>query len=104
MKRCIAARPPATRAYLCRRCIAPCACSRARGYSERHDFGDRRARYEEAGHGHHDHLINVRTGEVIEFRNEQIEQLQERVARELGFRLIGHRLELFGVPVKNGKG
>jgi Fur family ferric uptake transcriptional regulator len=75
-----------------------------KGILERHDFGDRRARYEEAGHGHHDHLINVRTGEVIEFRNEQIERLQESVARELGFRLIGHRLELFGVPLKNGKG
>ena len=70
---------------------------------ERHEFGDGRARYEPAGHGHHDHLINVKTGEVIEFSNEQIERLQENVARELGFRLIGHRLELFGVPLKNGK-
>jgi Fur family ferric uptake transcriptional regulator len=75
-----------------------------KGILERHEFGDgRRARYEPAGHGHHDHLINVKTGEVIEFRNEQIERLQERVARELGFRLIGHRLELFGSPLKNGK-
>lgn len=74
-----------------------------KGILERHDFGDGRARYEEAGHGHHDHLINVKTGEVIEFRNEQIERLQESVARELGFRLIGHRLELFGTPVKTGK-
>jgi len=73
------------------------------GILERHDFGDGRARYEPAGLGHHDHLINVRTGEVIEFNNEQIEQLQERVARDLGFRLIGHRLELFGMPLKNGK-
>ena len=70
---------------------------------ERHDFGDGRARYEPAGLGHHDHLINVKTGEVIEFSNEQIEKLQENVARELGFRLIGHRLELFGMPLKNGK-
>jgi Fur family ferric uptake transcriptional regulator len=74
------------------------------GILERHDFGDGRARYEQAGHGHHDHLINVTTGEVIEFRNEQIERLQESVANELGFRLIGHRLELFGMPVKSGKG
>jgi Fur family ferric uptake transcriptional regulator len=75
-----------------------------KGILERHEFGDgRRARYEPAGHGHHDHLINVKTGEVIEFRNEQIERLQESVARELGFRLIGHRLELFGTPLKNGK-
>jgi len=71
------------------------------GILERHEFGDgRRARYEPAGHGHHDHLINIKTGEVIEFRNEQIERLQESVARELGFRLIGHRLELFGTPIK----
>jgi Fur family ferric uptake transcriptional regulator len=48
-------------------------------------------------------LINVKTGEVIEFSNEQIERLQEAVARELGYRLIGHRLELFGMPFKNGK-
>jgi Fur family transcriptional regulator, ferric uptake regulator len=73
------------------------------GILERHDFGDGRARYEPAGLGHHDHLINVKTGEVIEFSNEQIEKLQENVARELGFRLIGHRLELFGMPLKNGK-
>jgi Fur family ferric uptake transcriptional regulator len=71
-----------------------------KGILERHEFGDeKRARYEPAGHGHHDHLINVKTGEVIEFRNEQIEKLQEAVARELGFRLIGHRLELFGTPI-----
>jgi Fur family ferric uptake transcriptional regulator len=73
------------------------------GIVERHEFGDGRARYEPAGHGHHDHLINATTGEVIEFKNEEIERLQERVARELGFRLIGHRLELFGMPLKNGK-
>jgi Fur family ferric uptake transcriptional regulator len=74
------------------------------GILERHEFGDgKRARYEPAGHGHHDHLINVKTGEVIEFRNEQIEKLQESVARELGFRLIGHRLELFGTPIKGPK-
>jgi Fur family transcriptional regulator, ferric uptake regulator len=75
----------------------------AAGILERHEFGDGRGRYEEAGHGHHDHLINVKTGEVIEFRNEQIERLQESVAQELGFRLIGHRLELFGLPIKGGK-
>jgi len=73
------------------------------GILERHDFGDGRARYEQSGHGHHDHLINIQTGEVIEFKNEQIEKLQDTVARELGFRLIGHRLELFGVPLKGGK-
>jgi Fur family ferric uptake transcriptional regulator len=70
------------------------------GILERHEFGDGRARYEQAGHGHHDHLINVTTGEVIEFQNGEIERLQDAVARELGFRLIGHRLELFGMPIK----
>lgn len=73
------------------------------GILERHDFGEGRARYEQAGHGHHDHLINMKTGEVIEFQNGEIERLQEGVARELGFQLIGHRLELFGLPLKNGK-
>jgi len=73
------------------------------GILDRHEFGDGRARYEPAGPGHHDHLINVKTGEVIEFSNEQIEKLQEAVARELGFKLIGHRLELFGIPLKSGK-
>ena len=70
------------------------------GIVERHDFGDGRARYEPIGHQHHDHLIDVTTGAVIEFTNEDIERLQERVAAELGFRLIGHRLELFGKPLK----
>ncbi len=73
------------------------------GILERHDFGEGRARYEQAGHGHHDHLINMKTGEVIEFQNDEIERLHESVARELGFRLMGHRLELFGLPLKNGK-
>ena len=62
----------------------------------RHDFGDGRARYEEADEHHHDHLIDIKTGEVIEFQNARIEALQEEIARELGFRLVGHRLELFG--------
>lgn len=73
------------------------------GIVERHDFGDGRARYEPVGHDHHDHLINMKTGEVIEFTNEEIERLQERVAEELGFRLIGHRLELFGTPLTSRK-
>ena len=73
------------------------------GILDRHEFGDGRARYEPTGHGHHDHLINIKTGEVIEFSNEQIEKLQEAVARELGFKLTGHRLELFGLPLKSGK-
>lgn len=67
------------------------------GILERHDFGDGRARYEEASERHHDHLIDVQTGEVIEFRNERIEELQREVAKELGYNLVDHRLELFGV-------
>ena len=71
---------------------------------ERHDFRDGRARYEEAPETHHDHLINLHTGEVIEFRNEEIEKLQRRVAEELGFELVDHRLELYAVPLKRGGG
>lgn len=67
------------------------------GIIERHDFRDGRARYETVPEEHHDHLIDVRTGHVIEFRSEEIEKLQEFVARELGYRLVGHRLELYGV-------
>jgi Fur family ferric uptake transcriptional regulator len=63
----------------------------------RHDFGDGRARYEEVSDEHHDHLIDIDSGEVIEFTNEEIEALQEHVARTLGFRLVDHRLELYGV-------
>ncbi len=70
------------------------------GIVERHDFGDGRARYEEATDEHHDHIIDVKSGRVIEFQNEEIERLQERVAREHGLILVGHRLELFGVPLK----
>jgi Fur family ferric uptake transcriptional regulator len=73
------------------------------GIIERHDFGDGRARYEEAPETHHDHLIDVKTGKVIEFSNEEIEKLQERIARELGFKLVDHRLELYGVPLKDSE-
>lgn len=66
---------------------------------ERHDFGDGRARYEEMPEEHHDHLIDLRTGKVIEFANEEIEKLQERIARELGYKLVDHRLELLCVPL-----
>ncbi len=66
---------------------------------ERHDFGDGRARYEEAQEEHHDHLIDVQSGKVIEFKNAAIEALQAKVAEELGFRLVDHRLELYGVPL-----
>lgn len=69
------------------------------GIIERHDFRDGRARYEAADEDHHDHLIDLRTGDVIEFVNEQIEELQEKIARELGYKLVDHRLELYGVPL-----
>jgi Fur family transcriptional regulator, ferric uptake regulator len=70
------------------------------GILERHDFRDGRSRYEEAPEAHHDHLIDVQSGAVIEFRNEDIEKLQRRIAEELGFELVDHRLELYGVPKK----
>ena len=75
----------------------------SKGILERHDFGRGRGQYEEADRGHHDHLINVETGQVIEFENVDIEKLQDRIARELGFRLVGHRLELYGVPIGTKK-
>jgi len=66
---------------------------------ERHDFGDGRARYEEIPKEHHDHLIDVKSGEVIEFHSEEIEALQNDIARKLGYRIVDHRLELFAVKV-----
>ncbi len=69
------------------------------GILERHDFGDGRARYEPAQDEHHDHLIDLQSGEVIEFKNEEIEKLQEIVARELGYKLVDHRLELYGIAL-----
>jgi Fur family ferric uptake transcriptional regulator len=70
---------------------------------ERHDFGDGRARYEEVPSEHHDHLIDLQTGRVIEFRNEEIEALQREVASRLGYRLVDHRLELFAVSFDSDK-
>ena len=69
---------------------------------ERHDFGDGRARYEEASETHHDHLIDIESGEVIEFNNEEIEALQQIVAEKLGYRLMDHRLELYGRRITKG--
>ena len=70
------------------------------GILERVEFGDGRARYEDAERDHHDHLIDLTTGQVIEFVDPDIEALQEKIAAKLGFKLKGHRLELYGVPVK----
>ena len=69
------------------------------GILERHDFGDGRARYEAAAETHHDHLIDVETGNVIEFVDEELETLQRRIAEKLGFRLVDHRMELYGVAL-----
>ncbi|NNE52088.1 MAG: transcriptional repressor [Sulfitobacter sp.] len=70
------------------------------GILDKLEFGDGRARYEDAERDHHDHLIDLNSGEVIEFVEEEIEALQERIARKLGYELRGHRLELYGVPLK----
>jgi Fur family transcriptional regulator, ferric uptake regulator len=73
------------------------------GIIERHDFREGRARYEQIPESHHDHLINLRTGEVIEFQSEEIERLQAEVARRLGYKLVDHRLELYAVPLDDEK-
>ncbi|TZG28011.1 Fur family transcriptional regulator [Sphingomonas montanisoli] len=73
------------------------------GILERHDFGDGRARYEAAAETHHDHLIDVETGNVIEFTDPELEELQRKIAEKLGFRLVDHRLELYGVSNARAK-
>jgi Fur family transcriptional regulator, ferric uptake regulator len=73
------------------------------GIIERHDFREGRARYEQIPESHHDHLINLRSGEVIEFQSEEIERLQAEIARQLGYRLVDHRLELYAVPLEDNK-
>ena len=73
------------------------------GILEKLEFGDGRARYEDADRDHHDHLIDMQTGEVIEFIDPDIEALQERIAARLGYKLKDHRLELYGVPIKRTK-
>ncbi len=71
------------------------------GIIARHDFKDGRSRYEEATEEHHDHLIDMKSGEVVEFMDDEIERLQEAIARRLGYRLVAHRLELYGVPMED---
>uniref|UniRef100_UPI0040484729 Fur family transcriptional regulator n=1 Tax=Yoonia sp. TaxID=2212373 RepID=UPI0040484729 len=71
------------------------------GILEKHEFGDGRARYEASDREHHDHLIDMNSGDVIEFVDPDIEALQEKIAAKLGYRLMGHRLELYGVPLKD---
>lgn len=72
------------------------------GLVTKHDFKDGRARFELIPDEHHDHLIDIRSGQVIEFRNEEIEAIQELIAKRLGYRLVDHRLELYAVPLKPG--
>jgi len=74
------------------------------GIIERHEFQDGRARYELASKGHHDHLIDLETGKVIEFQSATIEQLQEEIAHRLGYEIVGHRLELYAVPRRRTRG
>ena len=74
------------------------------GIIARHDFRDGRSRYEEAPDVHHDHLIDMKTGRVVEFFDEEIEALQAAIARRLGYRLVDHRLELYGVPTEEAEG
>ena len=73
------------------------------GIVTEHDFGDGKARYEELPDEHHDHLVDIKTGKVIEFQNEEIERLQEEIAKKLGYKLVDHRLELYAVPLDKKK-
>ena len=73
------------------------------GILERHDFRDGRSRYELVSEDHHDHLIDLDSGEVLEFHNEEIEKLQEEIARKMGYKLVDHRMELYGVPLSRTK-
>ena len=70
------------------------------GIISKHDFKGTKARYEQASHEHHDHLIDINTGEITEFVNQDIERLQEKVAEKLGYKLVDHRLELYGSKIK----
>jgi len=70
------------------------------GVVAKHDFKGNKARYEKTSHEHHDHLIDINTGEITEFVNEDIEKLQEQVAKKLGYKLVDHRLELYGSKIK----
>ena len=71
------------------------------GLLDRHDFGDGRSRYEQASDDHHDHLVDIQSGAIIEFHDEEVEELQRQIAARLGYSLIGHRMELYGVELKD---
>lgn len=74
------------------------------GILDRHDFGDGRARYEAAPEAHHDHLIDVESGKVVEFVDPELEALQKQIAEKLGYRLVDHRMELYGVAINKNDG
>ena len=80
--------------------IAPLRLFEEAGIIARHDFRDGRSRYEEAPDHHHDHLIDMKTGQVVEFMDDEIERLQAAIAKRLGYKLVDHRLELYGVPLE----
>lgn len=71
------------------------------GITQKHDFGDGRSRYEEASKDHHDHLIDLKSGKVIEFTSDEIERLQKQIAHKLGYKLVDHRLELYALPLSS---
>jgi len=73
------------------------------GILERHDFRDGRSRYEPVPDDHHDHLIDLESGQVLEFHNDEIEELQRQIAEKLGYKLVDHRMELYGVPLKKSR-
>ena len=73
------------------------------GILTKHEFKGDKARYEELNEGHHDHLIDMKSGRVVEFQNEEIEELQDKIAKAHGMKLVGHRLELYGIPLKDGE-
>jgi len=73
------------------------------GLLDKHDFGDSRARYEVSSTDHHDHLVDVRSGSIIEFHDAEVEELQMKIARRLGFKLIGHKMELYGVKLEGSE-
>lgn len=73
------------------------------GILTKHEFKGGKARYEELNEGHHDHLIDIKTGEIIEFVDEEIEKLQHKVAKKFGYKLVDHKLELYGIKLNSKK-
>ena len=102
-RNCIAVPPRSIRIFRFRPSIAPSICLKKCNIIERHAFRDGRARYEAMPLTHHDHLIDLKSGKVIEFTDPRIEALQEEICRELGFKLVDHRLEFYAVPVRPQK-